>query len=887
MSSTTFKHLWATAVLLFLATVSFAQTPYITQSLQERLSQSNQNDYIRIRIEFHDNVDAGALAQRFHETKLDVDQRPRIMMRLLMTQANESQQKVLDALQSHQGEYKNLLQFWLVNLMVLEVKPSLVQKLQQEETISLIDLEENRIIFDKPMTVGTPTQAKAVGGIEPGLAAINAPAMWDLGYTGKGRKAYVYDTGTWPTHPAISSRFLGNGFSYDQTWTSFYDSPPSGAVNNHGTHVCGTIMGLDTANADTIGVAFKGYWIANDFVTSTVGGLPPLTEMIGAFEWGMNPDGDTATTYDIPDVINNSWRWYDDPDTVHCGGFIVNLMDAIEAIGIANVFSGGNFGPSNTTISSPQRINSHEVNTFSVGSVNGNNASLPISSFSSRGPKQCPGSGALAIHPEVVAPGENVRSAWGTDEYNTISGTSMASPHVSGAVLLLKEAYPMASGREILEALYYSAVDLGVAGEDNVFGNGVIDVLAAYNYLGNTYTPVPPIYTDDLRIEFVSQPEDPSCYDGFIPNLVITNLGSDTVFGGTIYTERNDEGEQSLAWTASLAPGDRDTIWAEAAAGQADFAAAGHQEFAARIIGNGLSERDTFNNYSIIRTIAINKNEQLPFVETFDNGLQEHMWYTDNPDFSVTWDTVNISGQGFSTASAWVNHWDYAPRASQKDGLISPWLTAPGVQNELGINGQLMLKFDYAWQQRSLSGQLQDTLRIFVATDPCADSYNWTQIYENASATLSTHDTSTNDFYPTMDHHWGHDSIDLSSIANQLAMVLKFETSNRQGNNLFLDNVMVYAGTAQPTVVDEPFAGSNVLLFPNPTEGTLNLQFTELSGTAFEVELYDIQGRQVNAWAENTSNGTFQLDISEQATGLYILRFSNGIHTQLFRVVKN
>ena len=53
---------------------------------------------------------------------------------------------------------------------------------------------------------------------------------------------------------------------------------------------------------------------------------------------GVKPDDDTSTTLDIPDVINNSWRWYDD-DTIHCEGFIVNLMNAIEAVGIANVFS--------------------------------------------------------------------------------------------------------------------------------------------------------------------------------------------------------------------------------------------------------------------------------------------------------------------------------------------------------------------------------------------------------------------------------------------------------------------------------------------------------------------------------------------------------------------
>ena len=143
---------------------------------------------------------------------------------------------------------------------------------------------------------------------------------------------------------------------------------------------------------------------------------------------------------------------------------------------------------------SPQRIKSNPVNVFSVGSVNGNVAfPQPISGFSTRGPSQCPSNGTLNIHPEVVAPGENVRSAWGMDGYNSISGTSMSSPHVSGAVLLLKEAFPQLTGAQLLTALYTTATDMGVTGEDNVYGNGLIDVHAAFLWLAQQHTPRDPL----------------------------------------------------------------------------------------------------------------------------------------------------------------------------------------------------------------------------------------------------------------------------------------------------------------------------------------------------------------------------------------------------------
>ena len=175
-------------------------------------------------------------------------------------------------------------------------------------------------------------------GVENGLIAINAPAMWALGYTGRGRLAYNYDTGVWPNHPAFSNRFIGSRFPMQQSWIGYFNSFPNGSIQNHGTHTLGTIAGLVESTNDTIGVAFGSYWIANDFVTSTVQALPPIVNMIEAFQWALNPDNDTSTTEDIPDVINNSWRWYDGNDTTHCQGFVVNLMNAIEAAGIANVF---------------------------------------------------------------------------------------------------------------------------------------------------------------------------------------------------------------------------------------------------------------------------------------------------------------------------------------------------------------------------------------------------------------------------------------------------------------------------------------------------------------------------------------------------------------------
>lgn len=113
-----------------------------------------------------------------------------------------------------------------------------------------------------------------------------------------------------------------------------------------------------------------------------------------------------------------------------------------------------------------------------VGSVK---SDLTISSFSNR-------AGVMKDN-YIVAPGEGIRSTY-LDEMNVVtSGTSIATAFVSGAMALMYEKYPHLTGNQISEIYFSTATDLGAAGIDNIYGNGLINIEKAFSPIGSLSVP--------------------------------------------------------------------------------------------------------------------------------------------------------------------------------------------------------------------------------------------------------------------------------------------------------------------------------------------------------------------------------------------------------------
>jgi subtilisin family serine protease len=310
---------------------------------------------------------------------------------------------------------------------------------------------------------------------------LNLPYLWNLGITGVGRLVCSFDTGVESDHPALTGNWRGNHAPLSASWFSTispdllpYDK------SDHGTHTMGTVCGF--AGSDTIGVAPGAEWITAGVIDQGKSLTGTFADILAAFQWVLNPDGDSTTFDDVPDVILNSWGV---PATLFdpCDETFFAAIDNVEAAGIVCVFAAGNEGPNASTLRNPASRATSPLNSFSVGAVDNNKV---VADFSSRGPGGC---GLGAIKPEVVAPGVAIRSASSAGGYKTMTGTSMAAPFVAGMVALCRQYNPNSTVEEIKWAIINSAEDLGTPGEDNAYGYGLPDGSRILDYLSDPETP--------------------------------------------------------------------------------------------------------------------------------------------------------------------------------------------------------------------------------------------------------------------------------------------------------------------------------------------------------------------------------------------------------------
>jgi subtilisin family serine protease len=426
------------------------------------------------------------------------DQRIAQAVNRLQITASQTQPEVIEKLEGLGVRYQA---YWIANTIAVWGNLRQVEAIAQIPQVAAIEPNQS---FEIPNTQSSNSPENP-NAVQWNIAAINAPQVWSAS-TGQGIVYATADTGVEWDHPILRDNYRGwnstaQQADHNNNWWDAIHSVTHGSIcpanspapcddQGHGTHVTGIGVGING-----YGVAPGAKWIGCRNMDNGFGMPSTYIECLQFFmaPWDLQKQNPNPALH--ADIISNS---YSCPVSEGCTIDNIHVLrDAVDAVRAAGIFmsvsagNNGNYSPSDPqigcgTINEPPAL---EQAVFTVGSVDvyGN-----IATTSSRGPVTIDGSNRFK--PNIAAPGVGVKSSYllTKGSYATLSGTSMAAPHVAGAVALLWSAYPNLRGKvNQTEALLESTAvpkfttqtcggDTATSHPNHVYGYGELDVYGAY-----------------------------------------------------------------------------------------------------------------------------------------------------------------------------------------------------------------------------------------------------------------------------------------------------------------------------------------------------------------------------------------------------------------------
>lgn len=377
--------------------------------------------------------------------------------------------------------------------------------------------------------------------------------------------------------------------------------------------------------------------------------------------------------------------------------------------------------------------------------------------------------------------------------------------------------------------------------------------------LMNSNGCVPPVIHDqDVKAVTIVSPSyaDVHCQSGLLPKLRIENLGSKTLTSVKLNVVI-DEGSPAVTVINLNLPTLQETVLT----GNAITVASGYHAIRMYTTEpNGATDGQPGND-TASGVFSIIGNSGSPLTEGFESSAYPPSgWGIANNSDLVSFNPVRATNAAHSgNASVKFDNYNFQLFGRQSL-LVSPQMAVPDQADSVKIT---------FWRAAAQYSSLHsDTLEILISGD-CGQTY--TSVYKKGGADLKTRAGFTEIEFVPGAGEWVADTVDISNLVKGRydQVMVQFRNINGYGNNLYLDDINIYARTLSPRLKEQGY-----LIAPNPTTGVLNIQHYPSTTGLRGVAVYSSTGQLV--WKESytvfAAGNNIAINLSRVAAGLYIVR---------------
>jgi len=459
----------------------------VTQPLRDELALAGSGQLIPVLIKPVGRADVDYINQV--AASMTPQQRREFAVEVMQETAQQTQQPILEALESYpDAKVDDIHTNWIVNAVGCYATPEVIRDMASRDDVLWVDIKTYEDILIEPVDEREATGEELGRANAWGVDQINAPDVWDMGYEGDGIIVSVVDTGVNYNHIDLHNQMWHDtdaGYHYGWDFDDGDGDPMDS--NGHGTHCAGSVASNGNAGT-TCGVAPQSTIMALRVGVS----FSDEQDVWDAFEFSVEQGAHVITT-------SLGWPQAQNPDRQTWREGEENVL----AAGVHHAIAAGNesgnpddWGDIRTPGDCPppwlhpdQTTTGDLTACVTVGATDSNDN---LASFSSLGystwmydapwndyPDTDPEIGL--IDPDICGPGVDITSCnyADPDGYTTMSGTSMATPHLAGCMSLMLSANPNLTNAQMDSLLEVTSIDLGATGKDNYYGAGRVDIYAA------------------------------------------------------------------------------------------------------------------------------------------------------------------------------------------------------------------------------------------------------------------------------------------------------------------------------------------------------------------------------------------------------------------------